>query len=156
GVGLRAAGAAGTGVFRRRRRGNGPASAPDRPGAAHHGQILSRHPRPAGDARLLAAARAGAARDRGAADDPAPAWRDLMPRTAHIIGAGVSGLAAGVRLAEAGFTVHVYEASQHLGGRCRSYYDGATGLVIDNGNHLVLSGNRHTLAYARRIGSEGG
>lgn len=79
-----------------------------------------------------------------------------MARTAHIIGAGVSGLAAGVRLAEAGFVVHVHEATQHLGGRCRSYFDGATGLVIDNGNHLVLSGNAHVLAYARRIGSECG
>lgn len=79
-----------------------------------------------------------------------------MARIAHIIGAGVSGLAAGVRFAEAGWTVHVHEATQHLGGRCRSYFDGATGLVIDNGNHLVLSGNRHVLAYARRIGSEGG
>lgn len=79
-----------------------------------------------------------------------------MARTAHIIGAGVSGLSAGVRLAEAGLAVHVHEATQHLGGRCRSYFDGATGLVIDNGNHLVLSGNRHVLDYARRIGSEHG
>jgi squalene-associated FAD-dependent desaturase len=79
-----------------------------------------------------------------------------MTRTAHIIGAGVSGLAAGVRLADAGLTVHVHEATQHLGGRCRSYFDGATGLIIDNGNHLVLSGNHDVLAYARRIGGEAG
>ncbi len=79
-----------------------------------------------------------------------------MTRTVHIIGAGISGLSAGVRLAEAGLTVHVHEATQQVGGRCRSYFDSATGLNIDNGNHLLLSGNRHALAYARTIGSENG
>lgn len=79
-----------------------------------------------------------------------------MTRTAHIIGAGISGLSAGVRLAGAGLTVHVHEATQQVGGRCRSYFDSATGLNIDNGNHLLLSGNRHALAYARTIGSENG
>jgi squalene-associated FAD-dependent desaturase len=79
-----------------------------------------------------------------------------MSRTAHIIGAGVSGLAAAVALSDAGFTVHVHEATLQAGGRCRSYYDGATDLVIDNGNHLLLSGNHHARAYARRIGTEAG
>jgi len=79
-----------------------------------------------------------------------------MAPTVHIIGAGISGLAAGVRLADAGRTVHVHEATQQVGGRCRSYYDGATDLVIDNGNHLLLSGNHHALAYARLIGNAAG
>ena len=75
---------------------------------------------------------------------------------AHIIGAGVSGLSAGVRLANEGFEVHVHEAKQQAGGRCRSYYDGATDMVIDNGNHLLLSGNLHARSYALSIGSEDG
>lgn len=79
-----------------------------------------------------------------------------MQRTVHIIGAGVSGLAAGVRLSDAGYVVRVHEATQQAGGRCRSYFDGATGLVIDNGNHLLLSGNHHARAYARSIGTEHG
>jgi squalene-associated FAD-dependent desaturase len=79
-----------------------------------------------------------------------------MPNTVHIIGAGISGLSAAVRLANAGFTVHVHEATQQAGGRCRSYFDAATNLTIDNGNHLLLSGNRHALAYARSIGTEAG
>jgi squalene-associated FAD-dependent desaturase len=79
-----------------------------------------------------------------------------MVKQAHIIGAGVSGLSAAVRLANAGFQVHVHEATQQAGGRCRSYYDGATDMVIDNGNHLLLSGNDHARAYARSIGSEAG
>ena len=79
-----------------------------------------------------------------------------MPNTVHIIGAGISGLSAAVRLANAGFMVHVHEATQQAGGRCRSYFDAATNLTIDNGNHLLLSGNRHALAYARSIGTEAG
>jgi squalene-associated FAD-dependent desaturase len=79
-----------------------------------------------------------------------------MQRTVHIAGGGISGLSAGVRLADAGYRVRVYEAAQQVGGRCRSYFDGATNLTIDNGNHLVLSGNHSVLAYARKIGSEAG
>ncbi len=79
-----------------------------------------------------------------------------MQKTVHIIGAGISGLSAAVRLAHANFKVHVHEATQQAGGRCRSYFDAATNLTIDNGNHLLLSGNRHALAYARSIGTEAG
>jgi squalene-associated FAD-dependent desaturase len=79
-----------------------------------------------------------------------------MQKTVHIIGAGISGLSAAVRLANADFRVHLHEATQQAGGRCRSYFDAATNLTIDNGNHLLLSGNRHALAYARSIGSEAG
>src|ERR1700744_6543617 len=79
-----------------------------------------------------------------------------MSKVAHIIGAGISGLCAAGRLAEANFKVRLYEATQQAGGRCRSYFDAATNLTIDNGNHLLLSGNRHALAYARSIGTEAG
>jgi hydroxysqualene dehydroxylase len=79
-----------------------------------------------------------------------------MPNTAHIIGAGISGLSAAVRLANAGYSIQVHEATQQTGGRCRSYFDAATNLTIDNGNHLLLSGNSHARAYARSIGTEAG
>jgi hydroxysqualene dehydroxylase len=79
-----------------------------------------------------------------------------MQKTVHIIGAGISGLAAAVRLANANYQVHLHEATQQAGGRCRSYFDAATNLTIDNGNHLLLSGNRHALAYAKSIGTEAG
>jgi squalene-associated FAD-dependent desaturase len=79
-----------------------------------------------------------------------------MQQTVHIIGAGISGLSAAVRLANANFKVHLHEATQQAGGRCRSYFDAATSLTIDNGNHLLLSGNRHAVAYARSIGTEAG
>src|ERR1700744_1507987 len=79
-----------------------------------------------------------------------------MSKVAHIIGAGISGLCAAGRLAEANFKVRLYEATQQAGGRCRSYFAGATNLTIDNGNHLLLSGNNHARAYARSIGTEAG
>jgi squalene-associated FAD-dependent desaturase len=79
-----------------------------------------------------------------------------VQRNVHVIGAGISGLSAAIRLANAGYRVHVHEATQQAGGRCRSYFDAATDLTIDNGNHLLLSGNRHALAYARSIGTEAG
>ena len=78
-----------------------------------------------------------------------------MPaRTIHIIGAGLSGLAAAVQLARSGVKVIVYEAANQAGGRCRSYHDPALQMMIDNGNHLLLSGNTAALAYLRTIGAE--
>jgi hydroxysqualene dehydroxylase len=77
----------------------------------------------------------------------------VIRRTVHVVGAGVAGLSAAVRLAEAGHEAIVHEASQAAGGRCRSFYDQALGLLIDNGNHLLLSGNHAALDYLGRIGS---
>jgi squalene-associated FAD-dependent desaturase len=45
------------------------------------------------------------------------------------------------------------EAAAQAGGRCRSYFDPQLGMTIDNGNHLVLSGNRAVQAYLKRIGA---
>jgi squalene-associated FAD-dependent desaturase len=76
-----------------------------------------------------------------------------MPSHVHVIGAGLAGLSAAVALAEAGRTVTVLEAGPAAGGRCRSYFDRELGLRIDNGNHLLLSGNRATFAYLDTIGA---
>lgn len=69
----------------------------------------------------------------------------------HVIGAGLAGLAAAVELADAGYAVVLCEAGPHAGGRCRSFLDGELGVRIDNGNHLLLSGNTAALAYVERI-----
>jgi squalene-associated FAD-dependent desaturase len=71
----------------------------------------------------------------------------------HVIGAGLSGLAAALRLSADGHAVTVYEAAGHAGGRCRSFHDDQLGLEIDNGNHLLLSGNRAAMAYLEEIGA---
>jgi squalene-associated FAD-dependent desaturase len=75
--------------------------------------------------------------------------------TVHVVGAGIAGLSAAVRLIDSGRKVVVHEAASFSGGRCRSYLDPALGLVIDNGNHLLLSGNREALDYLDRIGARG-
>jgi len=78
-----------------------------------------------------------------------------MTGTVHIIGAGLGGLSAAVRLASLGRRkVAVHEATAFAGGRCRSYHDAAIGMTIDNGNHLLLSGNTAALAYLRDVGAE--
>lgn len=71
-----------------------------------------------------------------------------MPEgTVHVVGAGLAGLSAAVRLAERGRRVVLHEAQANAGGRCRSFRDARLGREIDNGNHLVLTGN----ASVRRL-----
>src|SRR5271157_6275202 len=71
----------------------------------------------------------------------------------HVIGAGLAGLSAAVALCQAGQTVTVVEAGPAAGGRCRSYFDRELDLRIDNGNHLLLSGNQAARAYIAEIGA---
>ena len=73
--------------------------------------------------------------------------------TVHVIGAGIAGLSCAVRLALRGTRVALYEATDHGGGRCRSYTDAAIGRTIDNGNHLLLSCNDAALGYLDSIGA---
>jgi hydroxysqualene dehydroxylase len=73
----------------------------------------------------------------------------------HVIGAGLAGLAAAVRLTAAGRSVELHEAARFAGGRCRSYFDAELGCRIDNGNHLVLAGNYAAVDYLESIGAQG-
>src|SRR5690348_8708798 len=75
------------------------------------------------------------------------------PGMIYIIGAGLSGLSAAVWLAANGIQVEVIEAASTAGGRCRSYHDPQLGLTIDNGNHLVLAGNRSVASFRASIGA---
>ncbi len=71
----------------------------------------------------------------------------------HVIGAGLAGLSAAVALTQAGHRATLHESGPAAGGRCRSYFDRELGCRIDNGNHLLLSGNRAALAYLDTIGA---
>jgi squalene-associated FAD-dependent desaturase len=71
----------------------------------------------------------------------------------HVIGAGLAGLAAACQLTELGHHVVVLEAAPHAGGRARSYFDKQLGCRIDNGNHMLMSGNISALSYLHRIGA---
>jgi hydroxysqualene dehydroxylase len=75
------------------------------------------------------------------------------PRKVHVIGAGLAGLAAAIRLTDAGVGVVLHEAARQAGGRCRSYDDATLGCRIDNGNHLLIAGNQAAMAYLRQIGA---
>jgi squalene-associated FAD-dependent desaturase len=72
---------------------------------------------------------------------------------AVVVGAGLSGLSAATALAARGVTVTLLEAAPQAGGRCRSYYDPTLDMVIDNGNHFVLTGNKAVFKFLDRIGT---
>jgi squalene-associated FAD-dependent desaturase len=74
----------------------------------------------------------------------------------HVIGAGLSGLSCAVRLRQAGRDVSLYDQAGHAGGRCRSFHDDVLDRVIDNGNHLLLSGNTDALSYLEAVGAPDG
>ena len=71
----------------------------------------------------------------------------------HVVGAGLAGLSAAITATGGGRQVTVYEATAAAGGRCRSYFDPELEIRLDNGNHLLLSGNKSTFAYIDAIGA---
>jgi squalene-associated FAD-dependent desaturase len=72
-----------------------------------------------------------------------------------IAGAGLAGLSAAVSLRRAGLSVRIADSAAQAGGRCRSYFDLQLGQTIDNGNHLVLSGNPAVARFQAAIGAGG-
>jgi squalene-associated FAD-dependent desaturase len=76
-----------------------------------------------------------------------------MSSRVHVIGGGLAGLAAALSLTARGRRVTLHEAGPAAGGRCRSYFDRELGLTIDNGNHLLLSGNEAAFAFLAEIGA---
>ena len=62
-------------------------------------------------------------------------------------------MSAALSLSAAQRGVILHEAGPAAGGRCRSYFDRELGIRIDNGNHLLLSGNKAAFAYIAEIGS---
>lgn len=76
-----------------------------------------------------------------------------MSQTVHVLGAGLAGLAAALALTDSGRAVVIHDSGPVAGGRCRSYWDRELGLTLDNGNHLLLSGNRAAMEYLGRIGA---
>jgi squalene-associated FAD-dependent desaturase len=70
-----------------------------------------------------------------------------------IAGAGLAGLSAAVALRRAGLAVSIADGAPQAGGRCRSYHDPQLGLTIDNGNHLVLSGNQAVARFRSAVGA---
>ncbi|MBS4028157.1 MAG: hydroxysqualene dehydroxylase HpnE [Ignavibacteriales bacterium] len=71
-----------------------------------------------------------------------------------IIGGGLSGLAAAVKLSQKGVKkITLVEASGKLGGRAYSFVHKETGDVIDNGQHVLVGAYKNTLEYLDIIGT---
>jgi hydroxysqualene dehydroxylase len=86
--------------------------------------------------------------------DPPPAVAPPGGSTpsAIVIGAGLAGIAAAVRLAEAGWRVTLFEARKQLGGRATSHVDPQTGKRLDNCQHVLLGCCTQTIDLLRRLG----
>ncbi len=71
-----------------------------------------------------------------------------------VIGAGLAGLSAAVRLADHGKRVIVVEQAPRLGGRATAFTDRETGERVDNGQHALFGCYHETFAFLRRLGTD--
>lgn len=77
---------------------------------------------------------------------------DPVPRCVVIVGGGLAGVAAAVRLADYGVKVTLVETRKRLGGRATSFVDPATGQILDNCQHVLLKCCTSLLDLYRRLG----
>ncbi|MFA9478807.1 hydroxysqualene dehydroxylase HpnE [Phycisphaerales bacterium AB-hyl4] len=73
-------------------------------------------------------------------------------RRVIVVGGGLAGIAAGVRLAEAGVAVTLVESRKRLGGRATSFTDPDTGEVLDNCQHVLMRSCTHLIDLYQRLG----
>lgn len=69
-----------------------------------------------------------------------------------VVGAGWAGIAAAVHARRGGHEVQVFEMAPALGGRARSVP--VEGLVLDNGQHILIGAYRATLELMQLVGIE--
>lgn len=69
-----------------------------------------------------------------------------------VAGGGIAGIAAALRLADAGVAVTLLETRKKLGGRATSFTDVRTGQVLDNCQHVALRCCRNYLDLLGRLG----
>jgi squalene-associated FAD-dependent desaturase len=77
----------------------------------------------------------------------------MATREVVVIGGGIAGLAAGVRLIQLGMKPIVLEKRPFLGGRAYSFTDSETGSEIDNGQHVFVGACDQFQQYIRDIGA---
>jgi monoamine oxidase len=81
--------------------------------------------------------------------------RPVQEADVVVVGAGLAGLAAALRLEDAGLRVEVLEARSRPGGRARTLRDPfSQGLYANAGPSFVPSNHALTVAYARRYGAQ--
>ena len=69
-------------------------------------------------------------------------------------GGGVAGMVTAVELAYRGFEVTLFEARSYLGGRAHSFTDRSSGIVLDNGAHVLMGGYPYFFQFLKRLGLE--
>jgi squalene-associated FAD-dependent desaturase len=86
-----------------------------------------------------------------ASDVPSPV--PARPRVA-IVGGGLAGLAATLRLSEHGCEVELFEARRQLGGRAASFRDPASGELVDYCQHVSMGCCTNLADFCQRTGIE--
>ncbi len=81
----------------------------------------------------------------------APA-RPPAPKKVVVLGAGYAGLAAATELILRGHDVTLVEGRALLGGRAHSFVDTKSGLVLDNGQHILMGCYHESLALLKQLG----
>jgi squalene synthase HpnD len=81
----------------------------------------------------------------------APA-RPPKPKKVVVLGAGYAGLAAATELILRGHDVTLIEGRALLGGRAHSFVDTKSGLMLDNGQHILMGCYHETLGLLRQLG----
>lgn len=75
-----------------------------------------------------------------------------MTAATVVVGGGIAGLAAAIRLADAGRPTVVLETRPRLGGRATSFEDPRSGRLLDNCQHVVLGCCTNLLDFYERLG----
>ena len=83
-------------------------------------------------------------------------WGGLALTTGYkhevvIVGGGLAGLAAGVRLSQPGTRVTLFEKRPFLGGRAFSFNDPETGIEVDNGQHVFVGACAQYMEFLQEI-----
>ena len=79
----------------------------------------------------------------------------LTERQVVVLGGGLAGIAAAVRLAQEHVPVTLVETSRRLGGRATSHVDKATGQRVDNCQHVLLGCCTNLIDLYKRLGVAG-
>lgn len=69
-----------------------------------------------------------------------------------ILGGGIAGIAASIKLIRAGIAVTLVESRDRLGGRASSFFDAKSGLWLDNCQHVTLGCCDTYLEFCRLLG----
>ena len=74
----------------------------------------------------------------------------MASRRVAVVGGGWAGLAAAVEATQRGHEVTLFEMAAHLGGRARGVE--IDGLMLDNGQHILIGAYTETLRLMRTVG----